>query len=177
MDQTTILTLVSAILIILLLWIIVGVRHLRNLKNQISEMWEEIYLDLRKRQDMVPNLLEALWRFDQSRTDLSQNLIMIRQKAARESLPGAKKIELEHDLSAEINKVMDLVGVLPEFGKDTIFLEIRTDIENIENVVEEKSKKFNELVRLYNGHRRFYILRPLAAIFRFRQENIFEMEI
>ena len=177
MDLTNILILVSAAVIILLLWGIVGVRHLKRLRKEVSDQWGVIYDALRKRQDIVPNLIETVRAHKEDQEELFKGLIKDRMNAAKEQEPGEKKIELEYDLSKAIDAVFALEKDEGELASDTNFLELKKEIDDLERSIEDQSKKYNEMVRLYDKHRRLVFLKPVAAIFGFEMVNIFEVEI
>ena len=176
MELVNIFIVASAVVVILLLWIVVGVRHLKHLKKDVYDQWELVDQNLRKRQDLVPNLIETVRMYDQSQEELIERFIKERQTAARLYIPGAKKIEYEHDLSITINKIMDLCKENHELARDTNFLEIRKEINDLEENAIEKTNQHNKMVRSYNNHRKSLLLLPLATVFGYDQLNIFEVE-
>lgn len=176
MDIINILIIASAIILILLLWLVVGFRHLKHLKLAVKDQWEFVDEDLRKRQSLVPNLIETVRIYDQTREELIEKVIATRYKAAKEYNPGARKIEYEHDLSATINELVALGAGVAGLGSDTNFLELKKEIDDLEKNIEERTNKYNGMVRYYNTHRRILFLQPLAGLFRFGAEDIFEME-
>lgn len=177
MELINILIIGSAVVLLLALWVIVGVRHLKGLKIRISEEWEIVGEGLRKRHDMLPNLIETVRRFSPDQESMLQKMINERTLASREYGASGKKIEYEHDLSKRIDKVFDLGRSFQELSKDTNFLELRKKIDDLEINIEEKTKIFNKMVRYYNRHRKNLLLLPLAAVWGFKPENIFEVEI
>ncbi len=176
-ELINILIIGSAVILLLVLWVIVGVRHLRGLRRGIREEWEILDEGLRKRHDMLPNLIETVRRFATDQEGLLQKMIDERVKAAREYGTGGRKIEYEHYLSKTIDKVFDLRKGSAELSRDTNFLELRKEINDLEQNIEEKSKKYNRMIRYHNRHRSWILLRPLAAVFGFGVENIFEVEM
>lgn len=177
MELINILIIGSAVVLVLVLWVIVGVRHLRGLRMRLREEWEVLDSGLRKRHDMLPNLIETVREHAGEQEDLLQEMMDARARAAREYGVSGKKIEYELDLSKVIDKVFDLGRSFQELSKDTNFLALRKEIDDLERHIEEKSKNYNEMVRYYNRHRSWLLLRPLAAIWRLKAENIFEVEI
>ncbi len=177
MEFLNILIIVSAVLVILILWVLVGVRHFKHVKNEIKQEWEILDESLRKRQNLLPNLIETVRRFSQEQESLLQQMIDERIRAAKEYNPGIKKIEYEHDLSKTIHKVIDLGNANQELSRDTNFLELRKEILDIEQNIEEKSKKYNSMVRVYNRQIKSLLLKPIASIFGFKMEDIFEVEM
>ncbi|MFH1533696.1 MAG: LemA family protein [Nitrospirota bacterium] len=177
MELINILIIGSAIVLVLVLWVIVGVRHLLGLVQRIREEWEVVDESLRKRHDILPNLIETVRGFATDQESLLQDMIDKRVRAAKSYGASGKKIEYEHDLSKVIDKVIGLGRNFQELSKDTNFLELRKGIDDLEIQIEEKSKNYNVMVRYYNRHRSGISLRPLAAIWGLKAENIFEVEI
>lgn len=175
MELVNILIIVSAAVLILLLWIVVGVRHLRRLRKEIRGQWEILDEGLRKRHDLIPNLIETVRMYDKEQENLIERIIKERTEAEKEYYSGVNKIEYEYDLTSSINQLFEL-GEGKELGRDTNFLELRKEIRDIEKNVEEKTKKYNEMVRYYNKQRGFVLLKPIAFVFGFKVENIFEFE-
>lgn len=176
MNLTNVLLIIGAAGVLLIFWIVAGIRHLSELKRAITEQWEMVDELLRKRQDLVPNLIETIRRFGDVGEDLIERVIRERRHSALHYGPGSKKIELEHDLSKSINELFDLRKSVEGLGGDTNFLELKTEIDDLEKELEQRSKKYNEMVRYYNKHRKNLVLRPLAVIFSYKTMNIFEVE-
>lgn len=177
MELINILIIGSAVVLVLVLWVIVGVRHLKHLKVKIRDEWEIVDEGLRKRHDMLPNLIETVRVYSPDQEALMQAMIDERRKAALEYGASGKKMEYEHDLSKTIDKVIALGKSVQELSKDTNYLELRKEIDDLEINIEEKSKHYNGMVRYYNRHRSGILLRPLAAIWGLKMANIFEVEI
>lgn len=177
MEIVNILIVVSAVIIILILWAIVGLRHLKHLRREIHDQWEILDESLRKRHNLLPNLIETIRKFSPGQENLLQQMIQERIKAVKEYYPGAAKIEYEHDLSQTINKIIDLGRSNQELSKDTNFLELRKEIDDLEKNIVEKTNKYNEMTRYYNRHRKILLLKPISAVFGFKMENIFEVEV
>lgn len=172
-----ILITVSTIGFLLILWLIVGMRHLSNLQKLVKEQWEVVDESVRLRHNLLPNLIETVRNFDSGQEELLEKLINERMRAAKEYFSGMKKIEYEHDLSGTINNVIDFGKKQGELGKSTNFLEIKKDISDTELDIVTRSKKFNEMVRSYNKSRNSFFMLPISAIFGFKSMNIFEVEI
>jgi len=176
--NSSVLILIGAGGTLFLLWLIVGLRHFKYLKSGINEQWELLDERLRKRHDLVPNLIETVRGYAGGRQeDLMRDFMVDRRQAARHHGPGSKKIEYEHALSLSINKVFDLGADITGLGSDTNFLELRTEIDDLEQDIEMKVKKYNEMVRSFNKQRKIFLLWPLAAVFRYERMDIFEVEV
>ena len=167
---------VGAGLFVFLLWIIVGVRHLKYLHKELEAQWELVWESLMKRYDLIPNLMETARRFTDKEEVLIEEVIDKRKLACGEKSKGGEKILLEIELSKGINELVGLGVKYPLLAIDTNFLELRKEIDDLENNLEEKTNRYNDMVRYYNRHRNILILRPLALVFRYHLESIFEVE-
>ncbi len=145
------------------------------MRGEIREQWEKVMNNLRKRQDLVPNLIETV-RYFEVGNGIYKKLIEGRQNAARVNYAGAKKIEYEHDFSQMINNLMKAAEEYKEVKTDSNYLEVKRDINKTEEKIEEETEKYNELVRKYNKHRKILFLKPLSTVFGFKYINIFEVE-
>lgn len=164
-------------LVILLMWLIIGKKHLKHLQKTTNDEWEMVSERLKKRQSLVPNLVETVKMHHQGQDEMLEKLIAIRIRAAKEYLPGSKKIECEYDLSKSINRVVDLGRSVKELSQDTNFLELRTEINDLEKEIEERSNTYNKLVRKYNRVRKKWWLNVISSMFGFKVYNIFEVEV
>ena len=177
MDNINILLLIGAIAFLVFFWLVVGLRHFKLLKKSVAEQWELLDERIRKRHDLLPNLVETVRRFDSGQELLLGEIIDLRNKAARYYPPDRIKIELEHDLSTIINKTVGLEGSLKELGMDTNFLALKMEINDLEQEVESMVRSYNEIIRAYNKQRQFFLLWPIARAFGYKQMNIFEVEV
>ncbi len=174
--EINLIIVVLALVIIAIFWVAVGVRHLKFLQKAIKNEWELIDEDLRKRQDLIPNLIETVRAFANDQEAVIQRLIEMRILAAKEYFPSVKKIEYENDLTRDLNMIFEMAKANSKLATDTNFLELRKEIEDMEQTVETKTRKYNEMVRYYNEHRKFVLLKPISAIFGFERLDIFETE-
>lgn len=177
MDLTNSLIIVSAVVVIVLLWIVVGIRHLKTLHHETGLKWELIDKDLRKRQNLVPLLVETVREYFPDKEDLIEKVIAMRMKAAKEYHVNLKKIEYEHDLTAAINWLFDLKKASVELKQDVYFQELKREIDHLEKEIAGGVDDYNKVVRLHNNHRKSFILYPLAAAMKYRPVDIFEFEL
>ena len=176
MDIINIFVILSALLVILLLWFIVGSRHLKAKFVTIRNQWELSDEGLRKRQSLIPNMLETLREYDKNQEKFIEEVISDREYAAKEYSIGADKIEYEILLSNHLNKVFGIAGTNDELRSDTNYLELKKEIIDTNKNIDEKVNTFNRMVREYNKDISKFYLRPIALIRKYKKINIFEFE-
>lgn len=177
MSLINILIIGSSVVILLLLWMVVGVRHLRNLKANVFRQWVVLDEGIRQRHDLIPNLIETVRRFNKKQEKILKNFIRERRQAAVEYLPGAKKMEYEYDLTESFKRVFALEKSVKGLGQDVNFLELRTEVADLGKNLNEKLVGYNDLIRRYNAHRNKIVLRPLAWMFGYGMMDIFKAEV
>ena len=177
MDLINILVILSAVIIIIILWFIVALRHLKIMLLAIRNQWELSDRGLRRRQNLLPNIIETLRKYDKTQEEFIETLIKIRIKAAKEYELGAKKIEYEHTLSHHINKIFGIAGTNNELLSDTNYLELKKEIGDLNHNIDLKAKKFNEMVRSFNKDLKRVYLKPIAFLKKYENINIFEFEM
>ncbi|MFA6991772.1 MAG: LemA family protein [Candidatus Gracilibacteria bacterium] len=170
------LVILGAIIIIILLWITIAVHHLKNLQKGIEEEWWVLYEMLTKKSDLIPNIIETVRMYDKSKEEQIKPLIEVRAKYNKEYFPLPQKIEYELDLNKLLKDFIEDAGKGREIATDTNFLEIKKEIYDVSENIEEKTNLFNKMVRYYNDHRDFPLIRPVAKLFKYNRLNIFETE-
>lgn len=165
-----------ALIAFIVLWLAIGFKHLKNLQKEIVQYWEDLDELLRKRQDIVPNLIETVRQYIQNHESEIENLITLRMLSAKQYFPGAEKIMHEHELSAAINQLFAWRKENPELGRDTNFLEVKKEIEELGDKIEIRTRDYNEKVRYYNESLDKFYLKLIKLLFGFKRADIFEFE-
>jgi LemA protein len=174
--QMNYLIILSAVAIVLALWLVIGMRHLRRLRSEVDDQWELIDEDLRKRHDLLPNLVETLRVFDREKEELIAAVVEVRARAARLDERDGHKVAIEHELSGLINKMVDLRKDNRDLAQDTNFLELKKEIADIEENMEERSGHYNEMVRKMNKVVSMWWMKPLVKGLKMKKMKIFEVE-
>lgn len=175
MDLVNILIIVGAVIFILALWVIVGVRHLKYLRLSAENQWEVVDAKIRKRHDLIPLFIESFRAHVSGQDVLIERLIAERSIASKEYVPSANKMVYEHDISATLGKIFDIAKTNSEVLKDTVFLEVKSEIVNVFDAAKNDLKRYNEIIRTYNVHRDFIVLKPISRIFGDGVLNIFDI--
>ncbi len=175
MDLVNIFIIVGAIVFILILWTIVGVRHFKQLQASVANQWEIIAAKIRKRHDLIPLFIESFRSNVAGQDALVEQLIAERSIASKEYTPSANKMVYEHDISATLEKIYEIAKINPEILKDTVFLEVKSEIIDIFQSAVNDTKKYNDIIREYNRNRDSLWLKPISRIFGFGILNIFDI--
>ncbi|MBU1151460.1 LemA family protein [Patescibacteria group bacterium] len=175
MSTLSVVIIVVVVVALVALWFFVAVRRLRKMTIALDEAWEDIFFELRRRQDMLPNLIETMRKFGANEALIVQ-MIKERDLAAREEIGGAKKIEYEHDLSKCINGLIVAGKENVEAKKDTNFLELKKNLGDLTQSIQQKTKAYNNMVRDFNKDKNKLYLKIFSKILGQKDALIFEFE-
>jgi len=171
----------AGILILLIFFFSIVVIRLRSMRDEINLDWYNLLDKLQYRQDLVPNLIETVRTFvDKNEmmkyNELINNVIDIREKAARMESPGSEKIVIEHNLSKLIEKVFALGENHEDLRQSTNFLELKKEFSDIRNGIEILVVNYNNKVRKHNRVRKMpYNFLP-AILLGYKKKKIFDFE-
>lgn len=168
MNVTYIAT-IGAFLFLIILWTVVAVRHLKLLKKNLAADWEFVDEKIRKRSDVLPFLMEVVGK-------RPEGLIKARDEARRVYFVSGEKTEKEHELSKTLESFLKEASLNSELLKNSYFLEVRNEIEDLNRDIENRAKQYNETVRRFNSEVKFFLLAPFALVMRVHQVLIFEFE-
>lgn len=178
MDITIIATICSFIFLVVL-WVVVGVRHLKNASKGLENSWEFVDEKIRKRHDLLPVLVEILrgeYGSDKSFLDLVSRMIVVRDESRRIYFSCGDKIEKEYELSKIVGSLLALGEKNEKVGKSTYFLEVKKELVDLSMDIENRARDYNETVRNFNFSRGIFVLRPLSRLLKLKQALIFEFE-
>ena len=170
----------AGIVIILIFFFSVSVIHIRTLRDDINLRWYNLVDKLQYRQDLLPILIETARLFiTEKQVDfnrLTDQTIKARMNAGTVTKPSTDKIVYEHEFSRHLKKVIELCETADALRVNSIYLEIKKEIRDIEKDIHRLEQGYNEKVRNHNNIiGRFYNM-PAASALRYDKKLIFEFE-
>lgn len=155
-----------------------SVIHIRTLRDEINIRWYNLIDKLQYRQDLLPLLIETMRGYlsDDKFNEKVKLLIDVRARAGKNTTSGMKKMVVEHDLSRKIAEMIKLADTTENLGRNTIYLEVRKELNDMRLDIEKLSSDFNNRVRNHNNilHRPYNVIPALAL--GYKKKQIFEFE-
>jgi LemA protein len=170
-----------AILIILgifLAVIIFGIaiyNKLIRLRNTVKSSWSDIDVHLKKRYDLVPNLVETVKGYASHEKNVFENVTKARSMAMNAATP-ADKAKAENMLTDTLKSLFALAEAYPELKANTNFMQLQTQMQALEDNIENARRYYNAVVRDFNIVIESFPSNIIASSFGFRQEEFFELE-
>lgn len=161
--------------VFLLILGVVGVYNgLVRLRNQVRNAWSQIDVQLKRRHDLVPNLVETVRGYATHERQTLESVIQARNQAA--SAAGmADRLKAEGALSGALGRLMLVVEQYPELKANQNFLALQEELTSTENKIGFARQFYNDSVMHYNTKLEVFPANLVAGMFQFRREEFFEL--
>ena len=163
-----------SVIILFLFMIITAYNSFVSLKNMVKDSFSNMDVYLKKRWDLIPNLMTVVKSYAQHEKDVFTKISELRSIPYNQ-IPENEKINLNKKLYSELNKIMLIVEAYPELKANENFLKLNTQLIEIEDDIANSRKYYNAVVREYNTKVETFPFNILAMIFNFKTEKMFEI--
>ena len=175
MSQSTIIAIFSFLVLVALAGLFLYL-HLRGLREDAAAYWEQILDKLRIRNDMVPNLIETVHRYDQADEQLINGLIALRAKSWPIDAVNPAKVDAELTLTENLHLVWQLPQKKPELNHDTNFLSLKKDFSDLGKEIDAMTEEYNQKIRSYNKKVNLVLAKNLLFLLGLKALPVFEFE-
>lgn len=145
------------------------------LRNQVKNSWSQIDVQLKRRHDLIPNLVESVKGYAQHERATLENLTKARGAAAG-AQTVADKSKAEGALSQAIGRLMLVVENYPDLKANQNFLALQEELSSTENRISFARQSYNDQVLFYNNKIQMFPSNVVAGSFGFAPETFFEVE-
>ncbi len=173
MDITTIIILVVAI--ILIFSFISMYNRLVRLRNQVKNAWSQIDVQLKRRHDLIPNLIETVKGYMKHERETLEAVTKMRAQAM-EASGVEEKAAAEGKLSAALGQFKVAVEAYPDLKANKNFLSLQEELTSTENKISFARQNYNDQVLFFNNKIEVFPSNITASLFGFSKENYFELE-
>ncbi len=172
--MTTALMIIIGIVVVLLLYIILTYNGLVTLRNRVKEAWSDIDVQLKRRYDLIPNLVEVVKGYASHEKETLERVITARNVAM--SANGAKeKGEAENVLSGALKNLFALSENYPDLKASTNFLELQRELSDTENKIQAARRFYNGNVKDFNTKIETFPANIIANMFNFKANDFFSI--
>jgi len=170
--------LVASILIVVVLGLIVVAVHnsLVEARNHCDEAWSNVDTELRRRYDLIPNLVSAVKGYAVHERSLLEMVARLREEAvANTGSPDSQAVS-ENKLVRALSQLLVRVESYPELKASRNFLQLQEELSITEDRIQAARRFYNGNVREYNNRVQFFPGSVVASLFKFQPREFFEIE-
>ena len=162
------------IVVVIVGWILGAYNSLVRLKNQMKEAWSDIDVQLKRRHNLIPNLVETVKGYAAHESQVFDSVTKARAQALG-AQGTADKAQAEGQLSGALKSLFAVAEAYPELKANTNFLELQRELSDTENKIQAAYRFYNGMVRDYNTAIETAPSNIIANTFGFKQAEFFEI--
>lgn len=165
---------IIGIIVIVALWIAMTYNKLVSLRMKVKEGFSTIDVFLKKRYDLIPNLVETVKGYAKHEKDTLSQVVEARGKAV--SCSPEDKAKYEGELSNALSRLLMISENYPDLKADAQFINLQNQLQSIESDIEKSRRYYNGIVREFNTSIQKIPTCIVASMFKFKEEPFFELE-
>ena len=170
------LIIVGVVIVLLVLFIIGIYNSLIGLRNQVDNAWSQIDVQLKRRHDLIPNLIETTKGYMQHERGTFEAITNARSQAM-----GAKTVaesaKAEGVLGEALSKFMLVVENYPDLKANQNFLALHEELTSTENKISFARQNYNDQVLFFNNKIQMFPSNAIAGMFSFSKRDFFQVEV
>ena len=167
---------VAAILLIPLIWLIASYNRMARLRQHIKESWADIDVELKRRYELVPNLVETVKGYAKHERETLERVIELRNRAAENHGSAASQATDESALMLGVKKLFALAEAYPQLRADVNFLALQKELGLTEDRIAAARRFFNANVREMNQLCQTFPTNLIASSFGFSAGDFFQLD-
>ena len=170
-----VLWIVLAIVVLLIIFIIGIYNNLVRLRQKVKNSWSQIDVQLQRRFDLIPNLLETVKGYMNHESEVLTKVAELRTSWANAGTVR-EKAELDNQLSGALKTIMAVSENYPNLKANQNFSELQQELQNTENKISFSRQFYNDSVTMYNTKLEVVPSNIIASMFGFKPEELFKAE-
>ncbi len=170
------LILLIAIPLVILLWVVAMYNSLVRHGNFCRDAWSDIDTELKRRYDLIPNLVEVVKGYASHERQLLERVTEARNAAAANHGSPDSQARDENHLVGQVRQMLAVAEGYPELKADRQFLELQTELVNTEDRIQRARRFYNANVRDLNTRIEVVPSNLIANAFGFKQREYFEID-
>lgn len=167
---------IGGVVLVLLTWVIGTYNGLVKLRNHCRESWSGIETELKRRYDLIPNLVETVKGYARHESGLLESVTEARSRAVASTGSPASQAVDENALVATMRQLFAVVERYPDLKANRNFLELQNELANTEDRIQAARRFYNANVRDFNTRTEVFPSNLLAGMFGFQRAEFFEID-
>jgi len=158
------------------LWVIVQYNGLVALRNHISEAWSNIDTELKRRYELIPNLVETVKGYAFHEKEVLERVTLARQRCLETAGEISRQAPAEQEMSNQITQLLARAEDYPDLKADEQFLSLQRELVITEDRIQAARRFFNGNVRDYRNKCEQFPSSLVASVFGFKPHDYFDVD-
>jgi LemA protein len=166
---------VGGLALLALVWFVANFNRFTRIRQHIRESWAGIDIELKRRYDLIPNLVETVKGYAAHERSVLEEVVTLRNRAAASTGPAAEQAVDESALARGMKRLFAVVENYPQLKSDAHFRALQLELANTEDRLAAARRFFNGNVRELNQMCDSFPTNLLAGMFGFERATYFEL--
>lgn len=166
---------ILVLIIFVILFFVSNYNSLIRLRNQVKNAWSQIDVQLKRRHDLIPNLIETVKGYMVHERTTLENITNARSQAVS-AQSVSEKAKAEARLTDAMGKFNLVVENYPDLKANQNFLALQEELTSTENKISFSRQNYNDQVLFYNNKIQMFPSNIIAGMFTFKLEDFFQVE-
>ena len=176
MEVLMVAALVFLVIIVLIaIWVAMTYNGFVAMRNAVRNAWSQIDVQLKRRHDLIPNLVETVKGYAGHEKETLENVTRARSQAVSAQGVG-RQAQAEQQLTGALGRLMLVVEQYPDLKANQNFLALQEELTSTENKITFSRQLYNDSVMLFNTRIESVPANIVAGMFHFNQEEFFELQ-
>ncbi len=168
---------ILGVLALLAIVLIAFYNGLVSIRNQCDEAWSNVDTELKRRYDLIPNLVSTVKGYASHEKDLIEKVVEMREQAAGNTGSLASQAQDEIQLQKALGQLMVRLENYPDLKASGNFLELQEELANTEDRIQASLRFFNGNIRENNNKVQQFPSNVIAGMFSFTLREFFELDV
>lgn len=163
------------LVIILIIWVIGAYNGFVKLRNKVEEAFSTMDVYLKKRYDLIPNIVETVKGYAKHEAQTLQNVIEARNMAASATTTEGR-VEGENALQSTLKSLFAIAEAYPDLKANQNFISLQAQLTEMEGEIANARKYYNAIVKTFNTKVEMFPSNIIAKIFNFTRKTLFVVD-
>lgn len=174
--MTVVAIVVLVLLVLTVIYLALTYNGLVSLRNRVKEAWSDVEVQMKRRYDLIPNLVETVKGYAAHESGTLEKVIQARNIAMANHGTPAEQAKSENILSGTLKSLFALSENYPELKANQNFLKLQDELTDTENKIKASRRYYNGNVLALNNKVEMFPTNIIAAMFNFKKADFFEIE-
>jgi LemA protein len=164
------------VIVVIVLYVIIAFNRLISMKNRTSESWSDIEVQMKRRYNLIPNLVETVKGYAKHERETLENVIEARNAAMAEKGDAKAQAKKENMLQSTLRSLFALSENYPDLKANQNFMELQRELTDAEDKIQAARRFYNTNVMKLNTTIEQFPTNVIAGMFNFNKKEFFELE-
>lgn len=164
---------VIAVIVIIVFYAFITYNNFIKLKNMVKEAFATMDVYLKKRWDLIPNIVETVKGYAKHEEDTLKEVVELRN-GSYDSMSDDEKVKTNQKISKDINKIMLLAESYPDLKASANFQDLSRELSKVEEDIANSRKYYNGVVEMFNNKVEMFPSNIFAKLFGYKSKEMFE---